>query len=81
MGLHGMEKLFHSKGNDHHTEEVAHRVRHNLCQLYIQQAIITRICKVLRNLNSKRISDPIKKSANELNRAWTKKEVQMAKST
>jgi hypothetical protein len=34
---------------------------------------------VLKKLNSQRINDPMKKWANELNRAFSKEEVQMAK--
>jgi hypothetical protein len=35
IGLHGYEKLLHSKRNGHQIEEVAHRRVENLCQLYI----------------------------------------------
>jgi hypothetical protein len=34
---------------------------------------------IIKKLNSPKINDPIKKSANELNRAFSKEEVQMAK--
>jgi hypothetical protein len=41
--------------------------------------LITRIYRKLKNLNSPKINEPIKKTATELNRTFSKKEVQMAK--
>jgi uncharacterized protein YPO0396 len=41
--------------------------------------LITRIYRELKKLNSSQINDPIKKWANELNRAFSKEEVQMVK--
>jgi hypothetical protein len=41
--------------------------------------LITRIYRELKKLNSYKINDPMKKWANELNRAFSKEEVQMAK--
>jgi hypothetical protein len=40
--------------------------------------MITRICKVLKKLNSPKINDPIKKWANELNRTFSKEDIQKA---
>jgi hypothetical protein len=40
---------------------------------------ITRIYRVLKKLNSPKINDPVKKWVNELNTAFSKEEVQMAK--
>jgi hypothetical protein len=36
MGLHQTKELLHSKGNSHQTQETAHRMGENLCQLLIQ---------------------------------------------
>jgi hypothetical protein len=41
--------------------------------------LITRIYKELKKLNSPKISEPIKKWATELNRTFSKEEVQIAK--
>jgi hypothetical protein len=43
------------------------------------KGLITRMCKEFRKLNSPNINDPVKKWENELNRTFSKKEVQMAK--
>jgi hypothetical protein len=43
------------------------------------KGLITRIYRELKNLNSQKINDPMKKWASELNRAFSKKQVQMAK--
>jgi hypothetical protein len=45
------------------------------------KGLVTRIYRELKKLNSQKINDPIKKWANELNRAFSKEEVQMAKKT
>jgi hypothetical protein len=43
------------------------------------RGLITRIYEEFKKLNSQRINDPMKKWANELKRAFTEEEVQMAK--
>jgi hypothetical protein len=47
----------------------------NICQLYIKGQI-TRIYRELKKLNSSKISETIKKSASELNRTFSKEEIQ-----
>jgi hypothetical protein len=41
--------------------------------------LINRIYRELKKLKSKKINDPVKKWVNELNRDFSKEEVQMAK--
>jgi hypothetical protein len=45
------------------------------------KGLITRICRELKKLKSPRINEPMKKWATELNRTFSKEEVQMAKNT
>jgi hypothetical protein len=49
----------------------------NLCQIYIRQGTDNQ--NVSKKLNFQEINDPTKKWANELNRAFSKEEIQMAK--
>jgi hypothetical protein len=43
------------------------------------KGLITRIYRELKNLNSPKINEPIKKCATELNRTFSKEEIQIAK--
>jgi hypothetical protein len=43
--------------------------------------LITRIYRQLKKINSPKHNEPIKKRASELNRTFSKEEIQMAKNT
>jgi hypothetical protein len=55
------------------------RVGENICQLYIRQRADNQNIQGLKKLNSPKINEPIKKWATELNRTFSKEEIQMSK--
>jgi hypothetical protein len=67
-----------NKRNGLQTEETTHRVGENIRQLY-SKGLITRIYRELKNVNLSKINEPIKKWASELNRTFSKEDIQMAK--
>jgi hypothetical protein len=53
----------------------------NLSSYTSDKRLIIRIYRELKKLNSPKTNDPTKKRENELNRAFLKEEVQMAKNS
>jgi hypothetical protein len=54
-------------------------VGENICQLSSDKGLVIRIYKEFKKLNSPKINEPIKKWATQLNRTFSKEEIQMAK--
>jgi hypothetical protein len=51
----------------------------NICNYTADKRMITRIYRKLKMRNSPKVNEPIKKWAMELNRTFSKEEIQMAK--
>jgi hypothetical protein len=78
MGLHEIKKLLHSKRNVSKLKRLPMEWEKIFASYTSDKGLMTRIYKELKKLNSQRVNDPIKKWANELNRVFSKEEVQMA---
>ena len=69
----------HSKGNYKQGEKTAFRMGENNSKWSKRQRInLKKIYKQLLQLNSRKINDPVKKQAKELNRHFSKEEIPMA---
>jgi phenylalanyl-tRNA synthetase alpha subunit len=81
MRLHETKKLLYTIRNGHQIEEAAHRMEKIFASYISDKGLITRMYRELKKLNSSKISDPMKKWANELSRTFSEEEVKWSKNT
>jgi hypothetical protein len=79
MGLHKVKRFCTTKETASKLKSPPTEWEKIFASYISDKGLITRIHRELKKLNSPKINEPIKKCATELNRTFSKEEIQMAK--